>query len=153
MLNLPKGQLKLGADTIHQIAQERMRNEKTGFYNSALQRELGLRLKKPRKPYVRNVYVAAALSRGFTLEHTETLETVIIEPFECPNVVLVIDKLMFHPNMKKKREIWDLCENKEKAYGVSALTRILTGYVDKKTGKRIYSLMGWRVLGININID
>ena len=130
-----------------------MRNEKTGFYNSALQRELGLRLKKPRKPYVRNVYVAAALSRGFTLEHTETLETVIIEPFECPNIVFVINKLMLHPQLEQRRENWNRFPNKKKHFAVSALTRILTGHIDQRTGKSLYSFMGWRVLGINSFIE
>lgn len=147
------GHLKLGAATIRQMAQETMRRNKTGFFSSATQSELGSRPKKQRKPYARNVFVAAALARGFALEYTETGEVVTIEPFECPNIVLVIDKLISHPTMEEERENWNLCQKKEKYYGVSGLTRILTGHVDRKTGKRLYSFMGWKLLGININIE
>lgn len=147
------GNLKHGADTIRQIAQNTMRRNQTGFFSSATQRDLGSRPKKPRKPFPRNEYVAAALARGFALENTKTGDVVTVEAFECPNVTLVVDKLMSHPTMKKKRENWDLCENKGKSSGVNGLTRLLTGRVDKKTGRLLYSCMGWRVLGININIE
>lgn len=146
------GNLKQGADTIRQMAQDTMRKNRTGFFSSATQRELGSRPRKSHKRSVRHEYVQAALAMGFVLEYIETGEVVNIEPFECPNVVSVIDKLMSHPRMKGKpaKQSWTLSEKKEKAYGASGLTRILTGHVDKKTGKRLYSLMGWRVLGINI---
>jgi hypothetical protein len=147
------GQIELGADTIRKMAQEKMKNEKTGFFSSDTQRELGSRPKKPRKPYAKNAYVGAALARGFALEHTATGEILTVEPFECANIVFVIDKLMSHPLMAEKLEDWVSCEKKEKHYGVSGLTRHLTGHIDEKTGKRLYSIMGWRVLGINSYIE
>lgn len=101
------GQLKLGADTIRKMANEKMKNEKKGFFSSSTQSELALRPKKPRKPNARNVYVAAALSRGFSLQYIPTLEVVRIEPFECPSVVFVINKLMLYPQMKEKRTSWN----------------------------------------------
>jgi hypothetical protein len=56
---------------------------------------------------------------------------------------------MLHPQMEDKRQSWDLCEKKEKHYSITALTRTLTGHIDKPTGKSVYTFMGWRVLGIN----
>ena len=55
---------------------------------------------------------------------------------------------MAFPQMKKEKEVWQNTKNKEKYYGITALTRTLTGHVDKKTNKRVYSFKGWRVLGL-----
>ena len=148
MLN---GKTPEGEAIIRKMAQDTMRSNKTGFYSSAQQSALASRPRKPRKPHARNDYVKAALERGFTLEFKETGDKVKIEPSECKNITLVIDKLMLHPSMAKNRASWDLCKNKAKAYPVSALTQILTGYVTQKTGKQLYSFMGWKFLGINID--
>ena len=53
-----------------------MKKRKVGFYNSALQKELGSR-KKNRKPKARKIYVMAALQRGFVLENIQTKEKII----------------------------------------------------------------------------
>jgi hypothetical protein len=148
-----KGHIDLGTTTIRKMAQDKMRKEKTGFFNSDLQRALALRPKKRREPYARNECIAAALARGFTLEYIPSGEILIIEPFECPNVVYVIEKLMLHPKMKKQRESWDASKNKNKYYAVTALTRILSGHIDQRTGRRLFSFNEWRVLGINCFIE
>ena len=56
--------------------------------------------------------------------------------------------LMKCPQMKHKQVIWKKTQKKEKYYGITGLTRILTGHIDSKTGKCLYSCMGWRVLGV-----
>lgn len=118
--------------------------------DSDVQRELGQRPKKQREPYARNSYILAALYKGFALEYTKTGKVVKIEPCECSSLVAVINKLMSEPQMNEERQSWDRCEKKEKHYSITALTRTLTGHVDKRTGKSVYTFMGWRVLGINI---
>ena len=148
-----KGQYDLGTDTIRKMAQDKMKKEKTGFFDCNLQRELALRPKKPREPYSRHECIAAALARGFTLQHIPSGEILRIEPFECPNVVYVIEKLMLHPQMEKRRESWNVSKNKNKYYTVSALTRVLSGHIDQKTGKKLFSFNEWKVLGINCLIE
>lgn len=148
-----KGHIDLGTATIRKMAQDKMRKEKTGFYNSDLQRALASRPKKRRTPYARNEFIAAALARGFTLMYIPSGEILTIEPFECPNVIYVIEKLMLHPLMKKQRESWNVCKNKNRYYTVTALTRILTGHIDQRTGKKLFSFNDWKVLGINCFIE
>jgi len=57
---------------------------------------------------------------------------------------------MRHPTMKEYLNPYLLTENKAKTYSVSGLTRILSGHVDKKTDKRLYSVMGWQLLGVRL---
>ena len=38
-------------------------------------------------------------------------------------------------------------------YAVTALTRILSGHIDQRTGKKLFSFNEWRVLGINCFIE
>lgn len=60
---------------------------------------------------------------------------------------------MQHPSMTSIRPNWYLCSKKEKHYAITALTRTLTGYIDKKTNKSVFTFLNWRLLGINISID
>lgn len=147
---LIRGQVEAGWDTIRQLARETMKRKNVSFFNPEVQRELGKRPKKKRQSYARHPYILAALYKGFDLEYKQTGEVVKITPHECDSLVCVIDKLMSHPQMASKRESWDECEEKESYYAITALTRTLTGHIDKKTNKSVYSFMGWRVLGINI---
>lgn len=144
-----RGQLDAGFETIRQLARETMKRKNISFFNSDVQRELGRRPKN-RRPYARNLYILAALSKGFSLKYTKTGDILTINPYECSSLVFVIDKLMLHPQMENKRQNWNLSKNKEKHYAISGLTRMLTGYIDKKSGKGLYSFMGWIILGINL---
>ena len=47
----------------------------------------------------RNVYVKAALQRGFMLQDQKNNQMVIIEPSECSSLVDVIEKLMNQPEL------------------------------------------------------
>jgi hypothetical protein len=147
---LLRGQNTEGFNTLRQIAHATMKKNKVSFYSSDVQRELGKRPKKQRQTYARNPYICHALYKGFDLVYTKTGEILKIEPCECASLVSVVNKLMLHPQMESKREAWDRHEHKEKYSGLTALTRTLTGHVDKSTGKSVYTFMGWRVLGINI---
>ncbi len=144
------GQTNAGFEAIRKANQLKMKKNQVGFYNSELQRELGKRQKKKRKPYARNLYVKAALEKGIIIQWIQTNEIVIIEPFTYPSLVDVINYLMIYPQMVDKQQSWESCLKKEKYSAVTALTRILTGHIDKKTGKKLFSFMGWRVLGIFI---
>lgn len=143
-----RGQIEAGFETIREIARATMKEKNVSFYNREVQRELGSR-KKKRAPAARNIYILAALSKGFGLQHTTSGEMVYIEPNECSSLVDVVEKLMAYPVMENKRESWNTCENKEKHYAITALTRTLTGHIDKKTKKSVFTFMSWRVLGIN----
>ena len=68
-------------------------------------------------------------------------------------MVSVIDKLMLHPVMKNEREVWLGYQKKEKYPLLTGLTRILTGNINEKTKKGLYSYKNWVVLGINILIE
>lgn len=129
--------------------QVNMKQRKVGFYNSDLQRQLGRRPKR-RKPYARNLFILNALKKGFILESIETKEQIVMEPFECSSLQEAVTKWMAHPEMESKRKAWLNTEEKKRSqfYEYTALTRILTGHQDKKTKKVLYSVSGWRVLGI-----
>lgn len=145
-----QGQTREGFEAIRKANQVKMKELGVGFYNSEQQRELANRPKKQRQCYSRNPYVKAALQRGFVLQHEKNHQIVSIEPSECPSLVDVISKLMNQPHMKEQRDSWHKCQKKEKSYWISGLTRTLTGHVCKKTGKSVFSFIGWRVLGIFI---
>lgn len=145
-----RGQIREGFEMIRKANQLKMKELGVGFYNSELQRELGNRPKKQRQCYSRNPYVKTALQRGFVLQHEKNDQILIIEPSECASLVDVISKLMNQPYMKEQRDSWHKCQKKEKSYWISGLTRTLTGHICKKTGKSVFSFMGWRVLGIFI---
>lgn len=147
------GQIKQGRNTIRQIARETNRRNKTGFFNSELQAELARRPKKQRARYARNRFVLAALIRGFDLVCCSSGDIIKIGPNECTNLVAVIEKLMQHPSMVNERQSWDLTKKKEKHAILTSLTRSLTGHVDKKTGKCVFSFKNWRILGINIYLS
>ena len=105
---------------------------------------------KPRKPYARNFFILNALQKGFILESIETKKQIVIEPGECSSLQEVVTKWMAHPEMEFKREAWLNCEEKKRFnfYELTALTRTLTGHRDAVTKKSLYSVSGWRVLGI-----
>jgi hypothetical protein len=148
-----RGQVKQGWQTIRQIACETMKKNRIGFFNSELQRELGKRPKKQRACYARNPFILEALDRGFILQSCISEDVITIGPCECFSLVDVVNKLMLHPRMSVEYENWIKHPNKEKHYLITALTRALTGHIDKKTGKSVYTFKNWRVLGINISID
>jgi len=148
-----RGQFKEGWNAIMQESLEKRRNNKSDRFNSEVQRELGSRPKKKRACYARHPYIKAALIRGFDLYNKESGSVVKIGPCECDQMVDVIDKLMSHPDMINEREVWLAYEKKEKYPVLTGLTRILTGHVDTRTRKRLYSYKNWFVLGINIIIE
>lgn len=83
-----------------------MKENRVGFYNSEVQRNLGQRLKKQRMPYARNPYIKAALKNGFLVEWIETQEKIRIEPQKYLSLIDVMEKLMAFPQMKKEKEVW-----------------------------------------------
>ena len=146
--NMLQGQQTKGVYFIQKQNQLNMKEKKIGFYNSNFQRELATRPRKKRKPFSKNFFVKSALKKGFLLNHIKTKQVLHIKPFEFSNLTEVIDLLMQYPQMKHKRSAWNKHKKKEKAYEVSALTRILTGHIDPKTGKSVYSFSGWQLLGV-----
>jgi hypothetical protein len=123
-------------------------------------RQLARHPKKQRRPYARNLYILHALGKGFSMQHVASKEIIEISALSCSSLVEVVDVFMQHPLNAERLPDWIAYENKEKYYGITALTKPLTGYVGKETtssgeksknaGKAIYTFMGWRVLGINI---
>lgn len=95
----------------------------------------------------------AALERGFDLSNPNSAELVKIGPCECSCIVDVVDKLMSNPLMENQKNSWRTYVQKQKHPAVTILTRMLTGHIDKRTGKRVFSYQNWRILGINISID
>ena len=148
-----RGQVELGWQTIREIALETRRKNKTDFFSSQVQQELGRRPKKQRLCYARNTFVLAALERGFDLYNSKSEGFIKIGPCECTSIVEVVNKLMLHPDMINSRESWVAYAKKEKHSAVTALTRMLTGHIDKRTGKKVFSYKNWHILGINISID
>lgn len=148
-----RGQIKEGWDIIRQQTLEKRRANKSDRFNSEIQRELGRRPKKQRARYARNTYIKAALERGFDLYNKKTGCVLKIGPCECQHMVDVIDKIMLQPNMEDKKEVWINYKKKENYPLLTGLTRLLTGHVDQKRKKRLYSYNNWFVLGINIIIE
>jgi hypothetical protein len=154
------GNLDKGFELIRQLARQTMKERNVSFYNSDVQRELGRRPKKQRRPYARNLYILHALGKGFSMQHVASKEIIEISALSCSSLVEVVDVFMQHPLNAERLPDWIAYENKEKYYGITALTKTLTGYVGKETtssgeksknaGKAIYTFMGWIVLGINI---
>lgn len=148
-----RGQVELGWQTIRKIALETRRRNQSDFFNREIQHELGSRPKKQRASYARNTFVLAALERGFDLSNPNSAELVKIGPCECSCIVDVVDKLMSNPLMENQKNSWRTYVQKQKHPAVTILTRMLTGHIDKRTGKRVFSYQNWRILGINISID
>lgn len=148
-----RGQFKEGWDIIQRKTLETRRENKSDRFNSDIQRELGRRPKKQRQRYARNLYVKAALTQGFDLYNKKSESIVKIGPCECNHMVDVINKLMSYPDMANERDIWLGYKKKEKYPVLTGLTRLLTGHVDKRTRKALFSYKNWRILGINIIIE
>lgn len=154
------GNLEKGFELIRDMACKTMKERNVSFYNSEVQRELGSRPKKQRKPYARNLYILHALGKGFSMQHVASKEIIEIRACSCSSLVEVMNVFMQHPLNAERLPEWIAYKNKEGYYGITALTKTLTGYVGKETtslgeksknaGKAIYTFMGWRVLGINI---
>ena len=139
-----------GVKSMRKQNHQNMKTNKRGFYDPDLQRELGSR-PKSREPYARNKYIIAALKRGFILEAPNPASQIVIQPDECSSLTEVVNKWIEHPEMADHKQSWVDCSEKEKFYFLTALTRILTGHVDEKTTKALYSVKGWKVLGIFVN--
>ncbi len=148
-----RGQFKEGWEIIKRKTLENRRHNKSDRFNSEIQKKLGRRPKKQRQCYARNRYVKAALTRGFDLYNQKSGSVVKIGPCECNHMVSVIDKLMSYPDMANDKDFWLGYEKKEKYPVLTGLTRLLTGHVDKRTGKGLFSYKNWRILGINIIIE
>lgn len=125
----------------------RMKEQQKGFWNSEFQRELGKRSKE-RKPYARNSYVLAALEKGFILENNLTKETVVIKPRECSSLQDVLSLWLNRPDMSKYYLEWINAEKKHNYHLYTSLSRSLTGHRDNQTNKSVYSVAGWRILGL-----
>lgn len=125
--------------------QANMKRNKKGFYDSKLQSELGSR-KKNRKPKARNELVIQALVKGFYLQNNSTNDIFIIKPNECESLSQVMDKWMKHPSMVQDIEKWQ--KQKTKYHKYTGLIKMLTGFIDPVTNKRIYSISNWRVGGL-----
>lgn len=141
------GQTEVGLRAMREQNQRNMKKNQKGFYDPNLQRDLGKRPKR-RRPYARNPYILAALKRGFILESLQTGSQVIIQPNECSSLVDVVDKWMEHPEMSDDHQSWLDYARKNRFSFLTALTRMLTGHVDPKTKKALFTVKGWRVLGL-----
>lgn len=141
------GQTEEGLKAMKKQIQLKMKLEKRGFFDPNLQRELSKR-PKSRKPYARNKYICATLEKGFILESINTKEEICFLPQECSSMVFVIDKWVKHPTMIAYQKKWKECSRKEKFYLYTALTRLFTGHRDLKSGKCLFSVANWRLLGI-----
>ena len=69
-------------------------------------------------------------------------------PLECESLREVVDIWLNRPSMADRYKEWLAAEKKEKYTLYSGLTRSLTGHRDEKTNKAVYSVAGWRILGI-----
>lgn len=98
-----RGQFHLGWETIHRIALETRKKNKSDFFNPQVQSELARRPKKQRACYARNRFVLAALERGFDLSNPTSNSLVKIGPFECTSIVDVVNKLMDDTQMESFR--------------------------------------------------
>jgi len=147
------GQIELGCATIRRMALETRRTNKTDFFSSKVQQELASRTKKKRACYARNRFILAALTRGFKLYNCISKDVVEIGPYQANSIVDVVNKLMLHPQMSILKEEWFSFPKKEKHSAVNSLTRMLTGHMDKKTNKSVFSYKNWWILGINLLKD
>lgn len=142
-----KGKRQEAQAALRKQIHQNMKEQGKGFWDYELQRELGKRPKN-RKPYSRNDYVKAALERGFILQFALTNECVYFSPSECGNLREVLEVWLKRPSMIHRYDSWQTAEKKQKHTLYTALTRCLTGHRDKKTNKAVYSVAGWRILGI-----
>lgn len=145
---LMTGKTTEGLNAMRKQNQLNMKANKVGFYNPELQRELAQRPKKQRQAYARNPFIVTALEKGFTLQSKKTDTEIIFEPLECNSLQEILEKWLNHPEMADYKPAWLSCIKKEKFVLYTGLTRSLTGHRDKKTNKAVYSIAGWRVLGI-----
>lgn len=147
---LISGNIKFGGKESQLLSNEIRRQNKSGFFNSALQSELA---KRPRKNKVTNNELKTALANGFNLEHIPTKNILRINPFEFKTLTGVVEKILTEPYSDKeeyKRYVSSV--NKADNYYYNTLRKILTGFIpEKKVQWRIhYTFKDWRVLGINL---
>lgn len=145
---LMDGQTVEGRRAIWEQNQATMRENGVGFNDPATQRELATRPRNKRKPYLRNEYVKAALERGFILKSVATGATVEIKAGECATLHNVMDLWLSHPELKQQKEQWQQAPVKQSFSLYTGLTRIITGHVDKKTKKSVFTVAGWFIQGI-----
>lgn len=145
---LMKGQTAEGRKAIWEQNQLTMKLKGVGFNDPAKQKELAKRPRKKRQPYLRHVYVKAALERGFILQSMATQQTVLIKPGECQTLHDVLDLQLSHPELSEQNEQWKKAPVKQSFSLYTGLTRSITGHVDKKTKKSVYTVAGWFIQGI-----
>lgn len=125
---------------------ERARQEGTGRFSSALQRELGQRPKKARKPTTRKEGSTAALSKGMVWVHKDGARYVI--PGNQMQSVQQVAELL---STKCPAEMpKDFQKKQSKSYLYTGITKILNGWRDPKTNKALFSVGPWRLEGLLI---
>lgn len=144
---LMTGKTLEGLTVIRKENQLKMKTRKIGFYNSEIQRELAKRPKKRRQPFSRNRFIVKALEQGFILQSIKTKDEILFEPNKYKNLHEVIERWLTHIELTEYQSKWRNCTRKERFYLYTGLTRSLTGHRDKKN-KSLYSIVGWRILGI-----
>lgn len=81
-----------------------MKKKRIGFYNPMTQRLLAKRPRKKRKMFSKNMFIQAALKKGFVLKHLKTQQILIVQPNRFLNMTEVIHFLMLHPQMQHKKK-------------------------------------------------
>jgi hypothetical protein len=101
-------------------------------------------------PYVRSPYAKAALRNGFTLT-SPTGAIFVVLPNQYANLQQIVGDWVKHPEMQEKYlQSWKNCLEKESHILTTALTRHLTGHIDKKTKRSVFTIASWQVTGINL---
>lgn len=123
---------------------EKARIERTGRFSSELQRELGSRSKKPRKPFAKNAFIVSALQKVMVWVHADgskyTIEGYDMEsPFQV--ATFLSDKCS-----EEMRNAFKL--KGSQSYLYTGVVKILTGWRDVNTNKTIFSVGPWRLEGI-----
>lgn len=123
---------------------EKARVEKTGRFNPELQRSLGSRPKKQRKPFAKTYLVLNALEHGMVWRHKDG-STVIIPGKKTQSPIQVASILSKKSPEKLSA---DFIQKAEKSYLYSGIVKILVGWRDPKTKKSTFSVGPWRLLGL-----
>lgn len=126
----------------------KMKQNNKGFYNSDLQKELAKRPRKKRRPYTRSPWIKQALINGFILEYIKTGEIIVIQPNKYESFRQFFEIWVEHPTLIQHKKIWTNTGQKSNYFLYSNFLRCLSGHVDLKTKKSIYTFQGWCVKGI-----
>jgi hypothetical protein len=129
---------------------EKMRQNKTGRFDSELQSKLGSLPKKPRKPSTRTNSSKIAFERGMIWVHEDGLRLVIspgayVSPFELAEALVAYPYWGSYQDIKTK---YLKPASKTSTTLYAGIIKLINGWRDQKTGKGIYRVGPWRLEGI-----